>query len=1389
MCFSPQSDKLAIAQTDNIVYVYKIGTEWGDKKSICNKFQTTCSVTAMTWPAKRLNEVVFGLADGKVKAGQIKQLKSYSMYETDGYVTAICSNVAGDAIVSAHLDGSIYVYSFETPDRGARCITKHSCVPFALAWGSSIVVAGNDCQIRFYDEDGGEEYSFDHSRDVGCREFTCAISNPTGDSIVLGNFDSIYTYSRNKDTMGWESKGMTKVENMFSVTAMDWKSDGGSLAVGTITGVVDLYDICVRRAMLKGGFEITYVSQSQVIVRQIDNNMRMAIKSQYGCEILKTNVYKNRYVIGTTTDTLLVGDLETLKISEIPYQVSGNEKFIFDNNNACIVYAAGEVTLVEYGINEILGTFRTTQTSSHVLSLRINERPIKRQGKQNNTDNKRAAYLLDSNTLCIKDLVASTSISISHDSKVDFLELNSRGNLLLFRDKRRHLHLYNTDTQTRTQLLNFCTYVQWVPNSDVVVAQNRNNLCVWYNILAHDQITIQNIKGDIEEIERTEGKTEVIVDEGISQAVYPLDEALISFGTACDDENYRKAVEILEKLEVNPEVTAMWKQLKDLALSIGDLTIAKRCSSAVGDVALSVFLGGILDAKQIAENQIGIQGTDHYLVRSKLSLLNKDLKGAELVLINQGKVDECISMYQKYNKNIDAIRVAVVSKHPDANEMKRNYFQHLLDSRQEEEAAALKEKEGDYTQAINLYLKGSMPGKAAQVVLNHNISQPIQLLDTIATALTRAGIFDLAGEFYEKLDELQRAMDSYLRGNAYKKAIDLARRHYPGRVVELQEKWGDYLVSQKQIDMAINHYIEAKEYQKAIEAALNARQYPRALQLVEVMDLETAKPYFKQLARYYEEAGQYDSAEKCYIAGDQSNLAVEMHTKLGHWEIAHKLATSYMSDAEIGLLYISQAQKLENQGKFKEAEKLFLTVKEKDLAINMYKKNRRYDDMIRLVREYRPDLLKETHQFLAQTVELEGAFKDAEYHYIEAQEWHSAVNMYRSNELWDDAIRVAKFYGGVNASKRVTMALLMSTGIPQGSKVLIKHGLVEAAIDHATENGAFDMAFELANLSMPKKLSDIYLKHALFLEEDEKFSEAEEEFIRAGKPKEAIDMYVHLRDWVNAIRVAETHDATSVSDVYIAQAKSTSDEGEFHKAEEIYIAVGRPELALAMFKESNMWPEALRLAQMHLPHLVVDVNKNYQASQAKSGQGNSKSDFINAGRAFEQSQQWKQAIDTYMSAKSNKVSSISDLQDIWERAIELARKYVPNRLVEVGLEISDRLVNLKNEDAAADILFDIGRHEEAVKVCINAKYFDKAKALSQGNPKLLRLVDESYQGHLVSSEQTVELVGLGRTEVALDVLAKKGDWDKLWEVVAKEKMSGQSIHKYIIMRLEDVSII
>jgi intraflagellar transport protein 172 len=1397
LCFSPDSGKLAVAQSDNIVFTYKLGTEWGDKKSICNKFHQSSPITAMVWPSAHPNEIVFGLAEGKVKIGQLRSNKPATLYTTESFVVSICACIgtgenSGNAILSGHLDGSIYKFVFDDSGVGPAHskFAQHPCVPYSLGWGETVCAAGNNGMVTFYDNEGGNAGEFDYSNDDSVKEFTVAEFNPTGDSVVVGNFNSFFIYNYNKRTSTWEEVGIRKIENLYSVTSLAWKQDGSRLALGSLCGVVDMYDACIRRYRYKTKFEFTYVSLSQVIVKRLSAGTRIVLKSHLGFEITKIDVYQDRYLVAKTPETLLLGDLESCKLSEVPWQSMGSEKYVFDNESACILFQAGELSLVEYGRNELLGSVRTEHISGHLLSVRINERMASRaNGEEQGLENKKIAYLLDLQTIIVKDLTTSASTTVNHDSKIDWLELNARGNLLLFRDKRRQLHLYNLDDQTRSTMLNYCNYVQWVPLSDVVVAQNRQNLCVWYNINAPDKVTIYQIRGEVEEILREEGagKTEVVVDEGINTASYQLDESLINFGTAIDDRAYAKAMDILEGLQLTIETEAMWTALSEAALKDNDLHIAERCYAALGNVAKARYLHKVNKIADNASKKLAMDGYDYWAVKAKMFQLNKDFRMAEDVLLGQGQTDEAIEMYQTMHQYDEAIQVADSKQHPQAEEMRKNYYDYLLKSGQEELAAALKEREGDFPAAINLYLKGNLPAKAARVINDHGLNAQAHLLENVASALSEAGMYDKAGEFFERMDQMQRALEAYTKGNAYRRAVELARRCFPAQVVRLEEAWGDYLVSQKQVDMAINHYIEANVHTKAIEAALNSRQWTKAVQLVEALDADVAKPYYRRLARHYQEARNFEEAERNFVRAGRPEDAVEMYTRANRWEAAHKVAMSYMTESEVGMLYISQAQRMEAAGKLKEAERLYLTVNEPDLAINMYKKQRKYDQMIRLVTTYRKDLLKETHLHLAQQLEMEGSLRDAEHHYAEAGEWLSAVNMYRSNDQWDEAIRVAKYHGGINASKRVAYAWALALGGEAGSKLLTKLGLIEPAIDYAIESGAFDHAFELARSCLTKKLPEVHLKHALFLEDEERFKEAEEEFVKANKPKEAIDMYIHQQDWANAMRVAEQCDPGSVSEVFVAQARVLVERKEFQRAEGLFISASKPELALQAYQEARMWQDAMRIAKRYLPHKLSEVNMAYQ--RAASGEGSSKEDFVSAARMWEESRQWGQAIDAYMSVTQEQLADRDALQEIWESAVKLASLHVRERYTEVAEGIAQRLMQIQKFEPAAELFKDIDRVRDAVDCYISGAAWDKARALCQTQqPDLLQAVEKAYSQHLLKSGNAEQLVEVGNVADGLEILAKRGDWDKLFEVAENETPETQM--KYAVMyaaRLADNS--
>lgn len=168
---------------------------------------------------------------------------------------------------------------------------------------------------------------------------------------------------------------------------------------------------------------------------------------------------------------------------------------------------------------------------------------------------------------------------------------------------------------------------------------------------------------------------------------------------------------------------------------------------------------------------------------------------------------------------------------------------------------------------------------------------------------------------------------------------------------------------------------------------------------------------------------------------------------------------------------------------------------------------------------------------------------------------------------------------------QVAYAWAVSLGGEAGAKLLTKFGLIEQAIDYATESGAFDQAFQLSRTSMKSKLPDVHLKHAMFLEDEGRFKEAEEEFINAKKPKEAIDMYTHQKDWDNALRIADNYDPSSRGDVMLAKARSFVEKKDMRGAESLFIEAGKPDMAVKAYKDARMWDDAIRVAKAHEKHL------------------------------------------------------------------------------------------------------------------------------------------------------------------------------------------------------------
>ena len=95
-----------------------------------------------------------------------------------------------------------------------------------------------------------------------------------------------------------------------------------------------------------------------------------------------------------------------------------------------------------------------------------------------------------------------------------------------------------------------------------------------------------------------------------------------------------------------------------------------------------------------------------------------------------------MDMYQTLHKWDEAIKIAEKKNIPDVIELKKNYFDWLLDSNQEGKAGEIKEQEGELMMAVDLYLKGGLPALASNVVFNYDTAFPQDILERIALALS-----------------------------------------------------------------------------------------------------------------------------------------------------------------------------------------------------------------------------------------------------------------------------------------------------------------------------------------------------------------------------------------------------------------------------------------------------------------------------------------------------------------------------------------------------------------------------------------------------------------------------------------------------------------------------
>ena len=117
----------------------------------------------------------------------------------------------------------------------------------------------------------------------------------------------------------------------------------------------------------------------------------------------------------------------------------------------------------------------------------------------------------------------------------------------------------------------------------------------------------------------------------------------------------------------------------------------------------------------------------------------------------------------------------------------------------------------------------------------------------------------------------------------------------------------------------------------------------------------------------------------------------------------------------------------------------------------------------------------------------------------------------------------------------------------------------------------FDMAFDLCNAAeRPDLTARVHLLKGQFLEDQGQFQLAETEFIAAGKPNEALLMYIHEGMLDAAQKVADAHcTVEEKNQVYTALGNKKFEKGDYDSAEKLFLKSDNVEHLVSLYLDIN----------------------------------------------------------------------------------------------------------------------------------------------------------------------------------------------------------------------------
>jgi intraflagellar transport protein 172 len=163
-----------------------------------------------------------------------------------------------------------------------------------------------------------------------------------------------------------------------------------------------------------------------------------------------------------------------------------------------------------------------------------------------------------------------------------------------------------------------------------------------------------------------------------------------------------------------------------------------------------------------------------------------------------------------------------------------------------------------------------------------------------------------------------------------------------------------------------------------------------------------------------------------------------------------------------------------------------------------------------------------------------------------------------------------------------------------------------------------------------------------------------------------------------------------------------------------------------MYKDAQMFDDAVRIAKVHLPRLVTALQSEKMEIMARTPVAETGDWIIQQAQHFTQQKQYSLAIDHYLKVTKVHSTDIESLCRVWENAVTLALDHVHPRIHEVADIVGKRMLDVEHFEHAAEIYASVDDYKRAVESYLAGNLIDKARAfVAQSAPHLRDMVERA----------------------------------------------------------------